>query len=116
MNKVCQHLLIIIIIILTIGCKKEPDCGCDGPTIFQVESGVGVLYFGTGFAYIVENQFYARYNICSVKEFKDIMDEMESGEEVVFSGNAKDDCFARYNPYVHAYYNIVLTELAKAGK
>ena len=106
----------MVFIILTTACKKEPDCGCDGEIVFKVESGVGILYFGSGFAYIVENQFYTRYNICSVSEFKDILNELESGKEVIFSGDVKDDCFARYNPYIQAYYNIKLTELVKADK
>jgi len=117
MKKIRQNLLFIVaaLILITVNCKKEPKCGCDGDVLSEITDGKGTVYFNiqNGYAYIIENQLNTKYDICSVSDLMDDFEKLEDGDKVIFSGFVKDDCYKRINPYAYYYFVIVLSKIAK---
>ena len=106
-------LLVVLgsMIFASTGCKKDL-CGCEkGETVFDMNQMAGNIYYvpETYYAYFIPKDLYGNFTICDPKAKWDLIKSFTSGDEVLISGPAVDDCLKRQNSYYYSgYYNLHL--------
>jgi len=100
--------------LIVIGCKKD-QCGCEkGQIVFDLYQFEGNIYYQEeGYtAYFVPKNIYGNFTICDPADHWDIITQFDSGEDVLITGDAADDCMQRANPtYYSGYYVLHLDTL-----
>jgi len=118
MRKFYKFIFIFVILVFSLqpGCKKQPKCGCDGDVRFTLSEERGTLTYDevTSYAQFQTSVPYAQFEICDAGSVMDLLTPFESGETVLVSGDAYDDCYKMVNPYAaYSNYMLRLTEVKK---
>ena len=108
-------LFVILVFSLQPGCKKQPKCGCDGDVRFSLTETRGTILYNveTSYAQFQPSDVFSTFEICDAGSVMDLLTPFESGETVLVSGDAYDDCYKMVNPYAYANYMLRLTEIKK---
>ena len=105
---------VLILGIIIAGCKKDL-CGCEkGEIVFDLNQFEGnIYYYEESFtAYFVPKNIYGNFTICDPAEHWELITQFDSGEDVLITGDAADDCMQRVNPtYYSGYYVLHLDTL-----
>lgn len=100
--------------ILNPGCKEDL-CGCEkGETVFDLTKMAGTIYYipETKYAYFIPRDLYGNFTLCDPQIQWDLITSFASGDDVLITGAAADDCMQRQNPtYYSGYYVLHLDTL-----
>ena len=106
--------VVLVFGVLSLGCKEDL-CGCEkGQIVFDLNEFEGnIYYYEESFtAYFVPKNIYGNFTICDPADHWDLITQFDSGEDVLITGDAADDCLQRQNPaYYSSYYVLHLDTL-----
>ncbi len=89
--------MIVAGLMLTVGCKKQPRCGCRGDAIGELKETPIMVFFDlynkTAWCY----DGYASYYFCNPSEWMDFLKDFKSGQELKVSGQYFWDCTYQMN-------------------
>ncbi len=115
MKKKIRAFLVIAVIALLFSsgaCNKEKKCGCDGEIKFDLTEVPGTIFYeDTKFTYFISDGIYSYFTLCNAEEMWDKIKKFKSGEHVLVSGAAGDDCMKQVSAYAYNNYVLHLTEI-----
>ena len=126
MTKTIIRILLVVLVIavpllLDMGCKKQPKCGCSGDMLYTLDSILvtrsSISYTSDGAsAYLYSG--YDVYYFCNANEFYEIYSDLSSEDQIFLSGEVYWNCnyvmsssgsYSYYNYY--KYYDVRITSM-----
>ena len=106
-------MVVVVALAITSGaCNKQKKCGCDGEILFDLNEVKGnIFYEDTKFSYFISKGVYSYFTICDPESVWDKVKKFKSGDEVVVTGEASDDCMKQISAYAYANYVLHLKEI-----
>jgi len=106
--KILRKVLILSIIILPLmidlGCKKQPKCGCGKDMLFELDRTQARVYFSESQASFspIDNP-YATYYFCNPGEMQSQLADYKSGDLLLVSGRVYWNCSYMYQQSNYSY-------------
>ncbi|HHJ11460.1 MAG TPA: hypothetical protein ENK25_11315 [Bacteroidetes bacterium] len=116
MKKIQAILLITMVALMfTSGSCKKKTCGCDSDVFFDLTEVPGTIYYeDTKFTYFIADDLYGSYfTVCDPEKAWDRVSEFKSGQYVVVSGKAADDCMKQMSYYYSNQYVLHLEDIKR---
>ncbi|MCD6200810.1 MAG: hypothetical protein J7K46_03280 [Bacteroidales bacterium] len=115
MKKVETILLIATIALMfSSGSCKKQTCGCEGKVSFELNQVPGTIYYeDTKFTYFISDGIYSYFTVCDPEKTWDEVSKFKSGEHVIVSGKAMDDCMKQMSYYYSSNYVLHLEEIKR---
>jgi len=115
MRKTYSIFLIVMIGLMfsSSSCKKK-TCGCDGEVVFNLTDVPGKIYYeDTKFTYFISDGVYSYFTVCDPEKVWDEVSKYQSGERVIVTGKAMDDCMKQMSYYYSANYVLQLEDIKR---
>jgi hypothetical protein len=118
---IIRKILIVLIIIAPVisdtGCKKQKRCGCGKDVLFTLESTQATVYYNESKTSITFNTLddpYSTYNFCNPGEMAPKLEDVNSGDVLLVSGDVFWDCTYLYqnsNYSYQTYYKVYMIQV-----
>ncbi len=115
MKKIHAMLLVALIgLMFTSGSCKKQKCGCDGEVVFNLTDVPGKIYYeNTKYTYFIPEGVYSYFTVCDPETVWDKVSKFQSGERVIVSGKAMDDCMKQMSYSYNANYVLRLEDIKR---
>jgi hypothetical protein len=116
LRKIVIVLIFFAPVVSYTGCKKQAKCGCGKDILFTLTNSRAHVYFNdtkSSVYFQLSSDMYSTYYFCNPSQWKDVLANYKTGDELLVSGHCYWECSYLYqasNSY-YSYYKAYMVDI-----